>query len=102
MQRRARRLCAAGYLFKNLGADVRAEESPLERLTGREPEVLRPAARGLKHQEIVGELSPSIRSVQTHLSNILAQSGVGSRTEAVLEALIQNMAVEDWPAKGAD
>jgi DNA-binding NarL/FixJ family response regulator len=67
--------------------DARAGASPLESLTERELEVLRLAARGLKNQEIADELSLSVRTVQTHLSNIFGKMGVGSRTEAVLEAL---------------
>jgi two-component system, NarL family, response regulator LiaR len=64
-----------------------AEGNPLDQLTDRELEVLRLAARGLKNQEIANELSLSVRTVQTHLSNIFGKMGVGSRTEAVLEAL---------------
>jgi two-component system, NarL family, response regulator LiaR len=67
--------------------DERPEVNPLDQLTERELEVLRLAARGLKNQEIAGELSLSVRTVQTHLSNIFGKMGVGSRTEAVLEAL---------------
>ncbi len=58
-----------------------------EQLSEREIEVLRLAARGLKNQEIAHKLSLSIRTVQTHLSNIFSKMAVGSRTEAVLEAL---------------
>jgi two-component system, NarL family, response regulator LiaR len=68
-------------------ADQRIQGNPLDQLTERELEVLRLAARGLKNQEIANELSLSIRTVQTHLSNIFNKMGVGSRTEAVLEAL---------------
>jgi DNA-binding NarL/FixJ family response regulator len=67
--------------------DARAGGNPLDQLTERELEVLRLAARGLKNQEIANELSLSVRTVQTHLSNIFGKMGVGSRTEAVLEAL---------------
>jgi len=59
----------------------------LDQLTEREVEVLKLAARGLKNQEIAHELSLSVRTVQTHLSNIFSKMAVGSRTEAVLEAL---------------
>jgi NarL family two-component system response regulator LiaR len=65
----------------------RTEENPPDQLTEREMEVLRLAARGLKNQDIARELCLSIRTVQTHLSNIFGKMGVGSRTEAVLEAL---------------
>jgi two-component system, NarL family, response regulator LiaR len=67
--------------------DGRPEEGLPEPLTEREMEVLRLAARGLKNQEIAGELSLSVRTVQTHLGNIFGKMGVSSRTEAVLGAL---------------
>lgn len=63
------------------------EPDALEQLTERELEVLKLAAHGLKNQEIARELTLSVRTVQTHLGNIFGKMGVGSRTEAVLEAL---------------
>jgi NarL family two-component system response regulator LiaR len=98
---------AAGYLLKNVGAEAvlhpaiarrvlsriappqekQAEISAPDRLSEREMEVLRLAAKGLKNQDIADELCLSVRTVQTHLSNIFGKMGVGSRTEAVLEAL---------------
>jgi len=65
----------------------RGETNALDQLTEREIEVLKLAAKGLKNQDIARELFLSIRTVQTHLSNIFSKMGVGSRTEAVLEAL---------------
>jgi DNA-binding NarL/FixJ family response regulator len=63
------------------------KESVLDHLSDRELEVLKLAARGMTNQEIADELVLSIRTVQTHLSNIFGKMGVGSRTEAVLQAL---------------
>jgi len=68
-------------------ADQQPDTDALEQLTEREIEVLRLAARGLKNQDIARELTLSVRTVQTHLSNIFGKMDVGSRTEAVLEAL---------------
>jgi two-component system, NarL family, response regulator LiaR len=68
-------------------ADQQPDIDALEQLTEREVEVLRLAARGLKNQDIAHELTLSVRTVQTHLSNIFGKMDVGSRTEAVLEAL---------------
>jgi NarL family two-component system response regulator LiaR len=59
----------------------------LDQLTERELEVLRMAARGLSNRDIARELSISIRTVQTHLSNVFNKMGVGSRTEAVMHGL---------------
>lgn len=67
--------------------DKHAEVSALDQLTEREIEVLKLAAKGMKNQDIARELFLSIRTVQTHLSNIFSKMGVGSRTEAVLDAL---------------
>lgn len=62
-------------------------DSLLEQLTEREVEVLRLAARGMSNRDISRELCISIRTVQTHLSNVFNKLGVGSRTEAVVLGL---------------
>jgi NarL family two-component system response regulator LiaR len=67
--------------------DKRLEENILDALTGRELEVLKLAARGMTNREIAQELVISVRTVQVHLSNVFSKMGVGSRTEAVLDAL---------------
>jgi DNA-binding NarL/FixJ family response regulator len=64
-----------------------------EALTERELEVLRLAARGLTNKAIGQALGISDRTVQGHLANIYAKLHVGSRTEAVTEALKQGWIV---------
>ncbi len=59
----------------------------VENLTRRELDVLRLAARGLTNRAIGRELSISHRTVQGHLQGVYSKLGVGSRTEAVTEAL---------------
>ena len=59
----------------------------LEQLTEREIEVLRLAAKGMSNRDISRHLSISVRTVQTHLSNVFNKLGVGSRTEAVVLGL---------------
>lgn len=59
----------------------------LDQLTERELEVLRLAAKGMSNREIAQELIISVRTVQTHLTNVFNKMGVGSRTEAVVHAL---------------
>lgn len=61
--------------------------APLDHLTEREIEVLKMAAKGMSNREIAQELTISVRTVQTHLTNIFNKMGVGSRTEAVVHAL---------------
>jgi DNA-binding NarL/FixJ family response regulator len=58
-----------------------------EQLTERELEVLKLAAMGMSNRNISRELNISVRTVQTHLSNIFNKMGVGSRTEAVMHGL---------------
>lgn len=76
-------------------ASKRAEESVQESLTEREMEVLKLAAKGMTNQEIASELALSVRTVQTHLSNIFGKMQVGSRTEAVLQGLKKGWLVLD-------
>lgn len=56
-------------------------------LTEKEIEVLKLASRGLSNKEIASELGISPRTVQSHMASIFGKMAVGSRTEAVLEAL---------------
>jgi len=61
--------------------DARAELHP------RELEVLRLAAKGKSNKEIAEDLAISVRTVQSHLTNIFNKLDISSRTEAVLHAL---------------
>ena len=56
-------------------------------LSERETEILRLAARGMSNQDIANKLFLSRRTIQAHLGNIFRKMDVGSRTEAILEAL---------------
>ena len=58
-------------------------------LTEREVEVLRCAAKGFSNKEIASQLVLSVPTVKAHLVNIFNKMGVGSRTEAVMQALNQ-------------
>ena len=56
-------------------------------LSHREMEVLRLASRGMSNKEIARALNLSMPTVKAHFVNIFSKMGVGSRTEAVLQAL---------------
>jgi NarL family two-component system response regulator LiaR len=79
----------AQKVFSRFGASSQeAEEiAKLTELSEREMEILRLAARGMSNQDIADKLFLSRRTVQAHLANIFRKMDVGSRTEAVLQAL---------------
>jgi NarL family two-component system response regulator LiaR len=56
-------------------------------LSEREMEILSLAAKGMTNRDIAEHLHLSRRTVQSHLASIFTKMDVGSRTEAVLEAL---------------
>lgn len=57
-----------------------------EELTNRELEVLLLLAEGLSNQEIADDLFITIKTVKTHVSNILAKLEVSDRTQATIYA----------------
>jgi NarL family two-component system response regulator LiaR len=61
--------------------------TPPQDLSEREMEILKLAARGMTNRDIAEQLNLSRRTIQAHLGNIFLKMDVGSRTEAVLEAL---------------
>jgi len=60
--------------------------------TQREAEVLNLIARGLSNKQIAGQLGLGLRTVETHVSNVLGKLGVTSRTEAALYAVSRDAA----------
>ena len=74
-----------------------------ERPTERELAVLGLAASGLSNKEIAAELGLSLPTVKAHLVNTFNKTGVGSRTEAVLQALRRGwIHMEDVTSKAPD
>jgi len=66
-----------------------------EHLTIRETEILKLASKGLGNRDIAVYLGLTERTVKGHLVNIFGKMQVGSRTEAVLEALKRGWASLD-------
>jgi NarL family two-component system response regulator LiaR len=60
------------------------QSSPHEQLTPRELEVLKLIGQGKSNQEIADELIIGIKTVKTHVSNILAKLNVEDRTQAAI------------------
>jgi DNA-binding NarL/FixJ family response regulator len=68
-------------------AEARGGDDDLELLTSREREVLQLLAEGLSNREIAEQLNISIKTVETHRSNMMNKLGVSSKTELVKYAL---------------
>lgn len=61
--------------------DVAQVDEDLDRLTEREREVMRLIARGYAYKEVAKELFISIKTVETHVSNVLRKLQLSSRHE---------------------
>jgi DNA-binding NarL/FixJ family response regulator len=61
-------------------------ESQLERLTGREKEVLRLMAEGTSSRDIASRLGISYTTVRTHIRSLGSKLGVHSKLEAIVKA----------------
>lgn len=81
----------AEKIMLRMSSQTGTQQITKDLLSERELEVLRLAARGLPNKEIARRLGLSIRTVHSHLANIFMKMHVGSRTEAVLQALRQGM-----------
>jgi two-component system, NarL family, response regulator len=85
---RAVRAVAAGARFIPAEIAARlAEFTPRTDLTGREIEVLRLAARGLRNSDIAASIGRTPETVKVHLKHVMRKLGVRDRTEAVIQAV---------------
>lgn len=66
-----------------------------EDLTSRERDILRLLAKGYDNQTIADELFISLKTVKTHVSNILAKLEVDDRTQAVVYAFKHHLVPQD-------
>lgn len=83
----------SALIFKELLSKVSRDiEKPLnstphEKLTQRENDILRAAAKGLSNKDIAQQLNISIPTVKSYLTEIFSKMKVSSRTEAVITGL---------------
>lgn len=63
------------------------DDGPPLDLTPRETDVLSLLSGGLSNKSIAAELGLGLRTVETHVSNVLSKLGLTSRTEAALYAV---------------
>lgn len=71
------------------GSLERMGDGPMGDLSERETEVLVLVARGLSNRQIAQELNLAEATVKRHLANVYEKVGVGSRSEAVRMALME-------------
>jgi DNA-binding NarL/FixJ family response regulator len=73
----------AGFVLDAFAArpDTTVADPELDQLTNREREVLRLLARGYAYKEIAKELYISIKTVETHVSNVLRKLQMSNRYE---------------------
>jgi DNA-binding NarL/FixJ family response regulator len=63
----------------DVGGPVTSTDPELDQLTPREQEVMRLLARGYSYREIGSELFISVKTVETHASNVLRKLQLSSR-----------------------
>ena len=82
-------------------AEARGQGSDLDLLTAREREVLQLLAEGLPNREIAEQLSISVKTVETHRSNMMNKLDMKSKTELIKYALRKGWATLEeelpWP-----
>jgi DNA-binding NarL/FixJ family response regulator len=71
----------AGFVLDAFRAETPVADEELDRLTGRERDVLRLLARGYAYKEIAAELFISLKTVETHASAVLRKLQLSNRRE---------------------
>ncbi len=84
----------AGFVLDAFGAglgETAAADDELDRLSAREQEVMRMIARGYAYKEVAAELYLSIKTVETHVSNVLRKLQLSNRHELTAWALSRRL-----------
>ena len=69
------------------GGETAAADDELDRLSAREQEVMRMIARGYPYKDVARELFLSVKTVETHVSNVLRKLQLSNRHELTAWAL---------------
>ncbi|MFV0434469.1 MAG: LuxR C-terminal-related transcriptional regulator [Leucobacter sp.] len=80
----------AGFVLDAFGTglgETAAADDELDRLSAREQEVMRMIARGYAYKEVAAELFLSVKTVETHVSNVLRKLQLSNRHELTAWAL---------------
>jgi two-component system response regulator NreC len=78
-------------LLKDLQPALTSDQIPVESLTPRETEVLRLLAEGHTNRQIAEVLTISVRTVESHRSNLMGKLGLNSRVGLVRYAKQHNL-----------
>lgn len=78
----ARRMAAEVIAHLRASGSAPVDERGMPRLTARETDVLRMIAEGLTDRQTADALRLSVRTVETHVSNLLHKLGARNRAEA--------------------
>ncbi len=78
-------------LMNQIASRTGMDQTPVEKLTERELEVLALAAKGYTNKAIGVQLAISDRTVQGHLAKTYQKLDANSRTEAVMKAVAQGL-----------
>ena len=84
----------AGFVLDAFGAglgETAATDDELDRLSAREQEVMRMVARGYAYKEVAAELFLSVKTVETHVSNVLRKLQLSNRHELTAWALSRRL-----------
>ena len=80
----------AGFVLDAFGTgtgETATADDELDRLSSREQEVMRMIARGYAYKEVAAELFLSVKTVETHVSNVLRKLQLSNRHELTAWAL---------------